>query len=77
MRKDIPLWAVHLAVLFTAIVAGVFPGQYLAANTNAGHHNAPALTAAFYTLSVVGVVGAVAMVCTVIGYLIADGYKGR
>lgn len=74
MWKNLPLWAQHLVLLFASIVVGVFPGQFLAANTAAHHRNAPALTAAFYTLSVVGIIAAIVMVIIILAYWISDRY---
>lgn len=78
MKKDnIPLWAVHVALLFTGVIVGVFPGQFLAANTSAGHHNDPALTAAFFTLSVVGIIGAIVMAIVIAASWISGHYEHR
>lgn len=75
MWKNLPLWARHLVLLFASIVVGVFPGQYLAANTAAHHRSAPALTATFYTLSVVGVIASIVMVIIVLASVISDRYS--
>lgn len=77
MWENLPLWAKHVLTLFASIVLGVFPGQYLAASTAAGHHNAPALTAAFVSLTVVGIVASIGTAIGILAYWINGGYRKR